>query len=223
MSIVKGDNCIVLIYNSGMWKNYVCARDCSLDTQTDMIETSVSGAGKYATFEPTKNSFSGTMGGLISLNVANALTLPELRALQLSHTKLLMRFTRTDDNANVYTDECYFYITGVQDSGPFGDLASFSVSLRGTGGITQIFVPTPQTQGIVNRYEYTGTGMEYGFTEPLLIGKNVIEANKDGIGNSKLILSGTPVNKECLFDSTTGAVTWAIPFEAGEEAYLLYQ
>ena len=49
-----GTNGDLYIYDSGVWKLVACARSVSLNIQTQFIETSVAGAGRFATFLPTK-------------------------------------------------------------------------------------------------------------------------------------------------------------------------
>jgi len=222
MELVLGKNIAVYTWVSGAWKLFACARSASLNVSTSMLETTGVGSGKYASFLPQKNSFTGTIEGLINLDNTN-LRLSDFRDLQLNGVKLLMRFERTGTLNNVYTSEGYFYITNSSDTGSYADISTFSIDLQGTGSLVEIFTPTSITPNAMIRLEYTGTGGEYGFTDSALIGKDVIAIHKDGIGNSKIITSGTPLNKEAKFVSSTGQVEWGIPFEIGEEAYVLYQ
>jgi hypothetical protein len=134
-----------------------------------------------------------------------------------------MRFERVGQSGNVYTSEGKFYITSSDDTGSYADVSTFSINLQGTGALIEVFTPTPTAPTTMQRLEYTGIGGEYSFTDTILIGKTILAAHKDGIGNSKLILTGTPLNKEVKFDSATGLVEWGIPFEPNEEAYILYQ
>ncbi len=224
MSLVKGDNIIVYTLISGLWKMFSCARTATLTVSTSMIETSTSGAGDYASFLPQKHSFSGTIDGLTNLDNTN-LRLSDFRALQLSKTRLLMRFQRTSVTGLVYTSEAYFYITNSTDSGSYADVATFAIELQGSGALTEIFtpIPTPTLVAKMNRLEYTAIGGEVSFTNAALVGKDVLEVVTDGLGNCKLILSGTPINKEALFDAATGTITWGIPQEPNQESYVLYQ
>lgn len=75
------------------------------------------------------------------------------------------------------------------------------------------------------RLEYTGVGGEDSFTDALLVGKTAIAIFRDGIEQSKLLLTGTPINKEVLFDATTGTLTFDAgnPLATGEEVAVLYQ
>lgn len=222
---VKGDNCVVYLFD-GIWKLYVCATNCELNVATDFIETSVSGAGLWASFKPTKNSFTLTLSGVVSLNETGTLGLPDLRQKQVSHEILLMRYQRTDEGGNVYTDELNFFITNSTDSGSFDGMNIFNIQGQGTGAITQIFtpvVPVPVGAGLVYRYEFTATLNQKSLTDSSLIGKTILEFNMDGIGSGKIITSGTPLGTEVKYTSATGQFDWAIPAEDGEQGYILYQ
>lgn len=223
--IVAGQDFVIYIFDGGVWKLYVCATSGELNVSTDMIETSIAGNGLWASFVPSKNSFTLTLSGVVSLNVVEALTLPELRQIQVAQKPLLTRFQRTDVSGNVYTDEFTFFITNSTDSGSFDGVNIFNISGQGTGPITQIFTPTvpvPIGAGLVYRYDYTATANETGFTDSGLIGKTILEVNTDGVGN-QVIFSGTPVGSEVKYISSTGQFIWAIPMEPGEGIYILYQ
>lgn len=220
---VLGKNVINYFYDNGLWKIAVCARSCELVTTTDFIETSVKGSGKFRTYLPSINGFTGSMEGIVTLDEPNTLSLADLRALQLSHTRFLSRFQRTDEDGNVYTDEMYFYIASISDSGSHSDVAGFSITLQGDGAITQIFTPTPQTAGIVTRVDFTAVDGQTSVTNAALIGKELIELILDGISMGPLLLAGTPVNKEFHFDPAAGTITWGIPAAAGQENYYVYQ
>lgn len=223
---VQGKNVILYAFEGGVWIGYACGRNITFNVSTDFIETSSSGTGKNATFLPTKNNFTATIDGIVALEETDMLTLTELRQKQLAHELLLLRFQRTDDGAHVYTDECSMYISNSSDVGNFDDMNVFTIDLRGTGVITQIFVtqpPIPIDAIQVKRFEFTASGGETGFTEALLVNKEILEVNKDGIGYSPIITSGTPVNKEVKYTVGTGAVLFPGEFEAGEQIYVLYQ
>jgi len=222
MDLVLGRDIVVYTYDNGQWKMFACARTATFTLNTTMIETTSIGSGSFSSFLPQKHSFTGSIDGLTNLDNTN-LRLSDFRALQLNKQALLMRFERTSIDGDTYTSEGTFYITSSTDTGSYADISTFAIELQGSGALTEIFTPTPITPNAVTRLEYTGIGGEYSFTDSSLIGKDVVIINKDGIGNSKIILSGTPINKEAKFDSTTGTITWGIPFEPGEEAYVIYQ
>lgn len=227
MSLVPGENWIGYAYDGGLWKPYVCARSGNISIDTELIETTVTGSGDFATFEPTRHTFGASIDGIVSLNVSGSLTLADLQAKQLAKEKMLWRFIQTSRDGDIYRKEAYFYITNSTDTGSFDGIATFSITLKGTGSITQIFTPPPPTTGTVYRYPAMGDTAPVApgtltVNVPALIGKELLSVFKDGVANNDIILSGTPVDKEILFDGTTGDITWAIPFD-GENFFVLYQ
>ena len=232
MSKVRGKNVVVFFYDPDtlIWKQYACALSCSLNLITEILETSVVGSGSWATHRGVRNSFDGSISGLVNLNKANTLSLSDLRAKQILFTQLLMRYQRTDEDGNVYLDEARFIISKSSDEGPDNGMNTFSIDLKGTGSLTPIFTQTPTNSGgkKVKISYYIGAGgentyqaLDYATGLPL-IGKEIVGAEKDGVGY-KLILSGTPVNKEVLYNSISGNVTFSNPFQQGEIGFLQYQ
>jgi len=224
MSLVRGQNVVVLIFDGGVWKHYACGRSCTFNISTEFIETSVAGHGKTSTFAPTKNSFTGSIDGLMDLNPSGKLSFPDLQQRQLAHQILLMRWQRTDESGNVYTSEANFYISNSTDEGSFDNANIFSIELKGTGTPIQVFTPTATLNSSkVKREPLTGVGGENTITKPALIGKDILEVVKDGLGYAKIILTGTPIGKEVKYTSSTGSFEFAQQWEPGEEGYVLYQ
>lgn len=233
---VLGKNAVFYVNDAGVWKTLACARSILFDLVTDFIETSISGQGTFATFEPTKDSFTATANGVVALNEIGMLTLPDLQQRQIAHELLLCRFQRTDLGGNVYTSEASFYIAHSSDNGSFDDMDLFSIDFRGTGALTQVFtpiIPVPVGGVLVHRYEWTGVGGESGFTldgsdvspnvAADLRNKVILEFNIDGRGNGRIITSGTPVGDDVKYIAATGAFSFPIPLEPDEELYILYQ
>jgi hypothetical protein len=72
-------------------------------------------------------------------------------------------------------------------------------------------------------FEYTATGGEMDVTDAELIDKNVVAVKRDGVDASYIISSGTPVDKEALYETSTGTVSFGIALEPGEQVKVLYQ
>lgn len=125
-------------YDLGGWKPFLCGRSASITFNTDFIETSVSGSGKYATYLPTKHSVTASMEGLVSLIEPDGLTIADVRKMQLDQTVSMVKYQRTDEEGNTYSEQIKAYISGSSDTGSFEDANTFSLELRGTGAVTQI-------------------------------------------------------------------------------------
>lgn len=224
MAKILGKDVGVYFYIDGNWILYGCALSCSLETTTDFIETTFLTSGKFKDFEPTVNSWQGTLNGLVNLE-SNVISLADLRAKQLQHIKLLISFEREDEEGNIYSNSGYAFIASCSDSASFDGVNSFDVNLRGTGSLTEIFTPIIIGGNKVERLQFTLPANVTTVTKTELIGKDVLEVVRDGIGNSKIITTGSPASKEVYFNDATGALEWAIPSaeDGTEECYVLYQ
>lgn len=231
MSKVLGIDWEGFIYVGGQWKLSMCARSGNMSIDTETIETTVTGSGNYRTFEPTAHTFGVSLDCISALNEPSGITLPELQALQLAKTKTLWRFTQTSIDGDIYTKEAYFYIVNSTDTGSFDGIATFSITLKGTGSITQIFTPPSPITAEVFRYPAAGstapaTTGAYTWTATGLANKVILSVHRDGRGSSDIITSGTPVGNEVLYanNGSDGDFTWPFPFEDGETPpYVLYQ
>jgi predicted secreted protein len=137
MATVRGKNVTVRIYDDG-WKLYACASSCSLDVNTSVIETSVTGSGTWATFIPQKNSWSGSLQGVVNLDSDSSLTLYDLRVKQIALTEFQIQFERIDDDGNYYLDQGHAIIVNSSDTGSVDDINTFTIGLQGTGALTPI-------------------------------------------------------------------------------------
>jgi len=210
MSLVKGENFIAYINDSGVWKPYICARNISLNINTEFLETSTSGNGLFATYVPTKNSFTASTDGIVDLNPSGDLTLEDLQDRQLAQTIFQMQFLRLDESGNSYNQLGYFFIFNCSDSGSYDGLDLFSVTLQGTGPLTKL-----------TRFDYTWLAPGTTFTDASLIGKTIIKVDRMGF-NYTIITTGSPSPFEVLYNTITGAFTFAIPSTTGQTAYVLY-
>lgn len=158
MNLGKGDNFTVFINDSGVWKPYICATSVSVNIVTESIETSVSGNGLWASFAPTKNSFTASANGNVSLNDPASLTLVELQQKQIAQEIFLIQFLQTADDGSTYTKYGYCFITGSSDTGSFDGVATFSINFQGTGALTLDFElpPPPGTSRMIR--QITGLG-----------------------------------------------------------------
>lgn len=231
MSKVLGNDCIFSIFSGGFYKPFACALNGTLTLETEDIETSITGSGIWRTGQPIKHSWGFTADGVVSLEETNKLDLAELQALQINLTKIFIQFTRTSLTGQFYINTGYAYFVNTSDTGNFNGLDTFNFTLKGTGILNQLFVPSPiNPPGQVHRYPPIGVslnmaGGETSFSTAILNGKDVLSIVKDGLGSAIIITTGTPSGKQAKYTSGGGIGTVAFqqPFEPNEEAYVLYQ
>lgn len=222
MAFIRGENVIVQFFDDGQWKLYACARGCTLNVDTDIIETSVTGRGQWGSFLPTKHTWDMSIDGLVNLDQPNMLSLPDLRAKQIGKELLIISYQRTDQAGNVYTDKGTAYITNSSDSGNYTDANTFNISLKGSGALTQSFIPTTSNEPAVQKFYYTAVGGEDIVDNAVLVNQSIIGVFVDGI-EYQIINNGTPGDKQVLYTSSLGQFTFPINFEPNEHLTVLYQ
>jgi hypothetical protein len=72
-------------------------------------------------------------------------------------------------------------------------------------------------------FEYTGVGGEFSLTDASLINQNIWKVSRDGVDASYIISSGVPVDKQALYEISTGTISFATALEPGEQIKVLYQ
>lgn len=223
MSKVRGDNVVFTFFNGGFYKPYACALNGTLEISSDIIETSVSGSGNWANWEYSRDSWGGACDGLVSLQETNKLDLAELQALQIAHTKILMRCTRTSDTGEVYESVGYVLITGSSDTGNFGGMDTFSITFKGTGALSQSFVPSPiNPPGTMHSFFINLTGAQTGATSyTMATDKEIIGAFR--LQDYIIITTGTPNVNEIKYVAATGVLSWLVPLEVDEFIHIQYQ
>lgn len=152
---VTGKNVVVYVKDGETLKLYACATSAELTLVTEVIETSVSGSGKFATFLPTKNSFTGKLDGVTTLGEPTMLSLADLRQKQITQEVLFVKFQRTA-GSDTYISEGYFIITESDDIGGYADMNTYSISLQGTGPLSE---NTGSSMDVSFEYKYGSTDL----------------------------------------------------------------
>lgn len=75
----------------------------------------------------------------------------------------------------------------------------------------------------IKTFDYYGVGGEDIFSDPVLVGRTIIGAFKDGI-EFAVLLSGVPdiEQRQVLYSPAAGSFLWSIPFEPGEHSLIQY-
>ena len=222
MSLVNGITGLLYFFENGQWYPAACYRSSSINLSVAVIETSVSGTGIWATSAPTKNSGSGTIDGLVSLNPSAVLSLADLTSRMIAQTKMLFRQQVQAKDGTYYTEQGYCYLTGRPWINSFDNVSTFSFDFVLTGALTQVFTPIVQPSPIMYRYEYTASGGETEFTNAALINKQIIAGGKDVYGFPQLV-TGAPASSQLSYTVASGRFRWVVPAEPGEIIYVEYQ
>jgi len=136
---VLGKNVIIYIQDGSVWRLYACATSCSISVSTSTVETSTTGSGAWVTIAAQKHSWIATLEGVVNFDTQAVFNLYDLRLRQIAMTPLLIRYERTDDAGNNYTDQGTAFIVSSSDTGRMDDVATFSIELQGSGELVPYF------------------------------------------------------------------------------------
>jgi hypothetical protein len=120
-------------------------------------------------------------------------------------------------------------ITSLSINAPVRDVATYNVSLQGSGaynttgtevdpsGVIIVGANPVKTKG------YTASGGETSITFFDTVGYTCLYVSRGGIDVQGIITSGTPVDEEVKFVSSTGVLTFSRALESGEFVRALFQ
>ncbi len=120
-------------------------------------------------------------------------------------------------------------ISSLAINAPYKDVATYNVSLQGTGaynttgtevdpsGVIIVGANTVKTKG------YTASGGETSITFADTIGYACLYVSRGGVDAQNILTTGTPTGDDVKFISSTGVLTFGRPLEAGEYIRGLFQ
>lgn len=144
MGKVKGEDVILYITSAEDKEEYViaCARSITFDISQDIIETSITGAGRFRSYLPGAITWSGSVEGLVFIQKDPAAPgdnwdMGRLYSYIINKQIFYLRWFETDIENLHYlekTGECY--IESINETASFDNMTTFSITFRGTGAIT---------------------------------------------------------------------------------------
>ncbi|CAB5218439.1 hypothetical protein UFOVP213_16 [uncultured Caudovirales phage] len=230
---VNGKN-IMLYYHEAPSETYpdgrdipfACSTNCTFNVQVDQKEVTSQSSAYYREYKIDIASWTVNCDGIVTLNGYGYLNFLNI---QKNRTPISIKFVIDNgaDGLVVISGNCN--LTSFQMNGPFKDIATYSVSLQGNGAYatTGTSVNPSGTVivagGVVYTKGYTASGSETTITWSDMIGKNCLYVSRGGVDVQNILLTGTPVNEEVKWVSTTGVLTFSRILESGEYVRALFQ
>lgn len=204
---------------------FACSTNCSFNVTVDQKEVTSQSSAWYREFRNDIASWNITCDGLVTLDNYGYLFLLEL---QQSRESIVVKFVIDNgvDGLVIISGTCN--MTSLTINGPYKDIATYSVSLQGSGAYgTSGTSITPSgtviVGGSVYSKGYTATGGETTVTWADMVGKTCLYVSRGGIDVQNIIVSGTPVDEEVKWNSLTGVLTFSRVLGSGEYVRALFQ
>jgi predicted secreted protein len=205
---------------------FACSTTCTFNVSVDQKEVTSQTSAWFREYKNDVATWSVNCDGLITLSGFSYLFMLEK---QLAREPIEIKFVVDNgvDGLVIINGTCN--ISSLAINAPQKDVATYNVSLQGSGayGTTGTTI-NPEgivivAGGVVLNKQYTATGGETTITWGDTIGKTCLYVSRGGIDVQNIITSGTPVDEEVKFVSSTGILTFSRPLGSGEFVRALLQ
>jgi predicted secreted protein len=205
---------------------FACSTNCSFDVTVDQKEVTSQSSAWFREYKNDVASWTITCDGLITLTGFSYLFMIEK---QLAREPIEIKFVVDNGVDGLFVISGTCNITNIAINAPYKDVATYNVSLQGSGaynttgtsidpsGVIIVGINPVKTKG------YTAAGGETTITWTDTIGYACLYVSRGGIDVQGIITSGTPVNEEVKFVSSTGVLTFSRALESGEFVRALLQ
>lgn len=236
-NVVQGKDVIIEMLVEGIdFQPILCGTDCSFSRVPDIIPITTTSSGLFPESMIRREGWSMNVSGLTK--IANAASLTFFYMLQTAVRRLAqtVRVTFTDDEGADVQISGNVLIGQMDISGPYSDFAQSSIEFKGTGGftITPVTPPVPidfeyladwwQTTNGHNYIDGASSGQQDGTPYTLGANDTLIEVDVEGT-EFDIITSGTPVGRECKFNTSTFVITFPVDliFDGSQRVYVEFK
>lgn len=227
MAAVIGKNIMLYKYDAETDTDipFACSTNATFSVDVDQKEVTSQSSAWYREYKNDIASWSITCDGLVTLNGYGYLFLLQQ---QQSRQPILAKFVIDNgvDGLVIISGNCN--LTNLTINAPYKDVGTYSVNLQGSGpygtsGTSVTPSGTVVVGGSVFSKGVTAAGGETTITWGDTIGKTMLYVSRGGIDVQDIITTGTPINEQVKWDSTTGVLTFSRALESGEYVRALLQ
>lgn len=205
---------------------FACSTNCSFDVSVDQKEVTSQTSAWFREYKNDIASWSITCDGLIILSGFSYLFMLQK---QLDREPIEIKFVvdNGEDGLVIINGVCN--ITNININAGVRDVATYSVSLQGTGAYGTTGTSIDPSGVIIvggnpiKSKGYTATGGETSITFTDTIGYSCLYVSRGGIDAQNILTTGTPTGDDVKFVSSTGVLTFGRVLEAGEYIRMLAQ
>jgi predicted secreted protein len=205
---------------------FACSTNCAFNVSVDQKEVTSQSSAWFREYKNDVATWNVTCDGLITLSGFSYLFMLEK---QLAREPIEIKFVVDNgvDGLTIINGICN--ITSLAINAPMRDVATYNVSLQGSGaynttgtevdpsGVIIVGANPVKTKG------YTASGGETSITWLDTVGYTCLYVSRGGIDVQGIITSGTPIDEEVKFVSATGVLTFSRALGSGEFVRALLQ
>ena len=189
---------------------FACSTNCTFQVQVEQKEVTSYNSAWYKEYKNNLATWTISCEGIITINGWNYTNMLQV---QQDRTPIAVELVidNGEDGLTVLTGTCN--LTSLQINAPYKDLATYSVSLQGSGayGISGTHAATGGIiikGGLVYYKHYDPSGGETTITWTDMIGKDCVYVSRGGVNSKQIITTGTPTSEQVKWNSVTGVLTF---------------
>ena len=211
-------------YPEGRDIPFACSTNCTFNVQVGQKEVTSQTSAWYREYKIDVASWTINCDGVVTLNGYNYLNFLDI---QKNRTPISIKFVIDNGTDGLVIIGGTTNLVNFQINGPWKDIATYSVSLQGTGeystsGTNINPSGTIIANGSVYNKQYVAAGGETTITWSDMIGKTCLYVSRGGV-DVREIVSTTPTGEQVRWNTTTGVLTFARALESDEFVRGLFQ
>ena len=205
---------------------FACSTNCTFDVSVDQKEVTSQTSAWFREYKNDIATWSVNCDGLITLTGFSYLFMLDK---QLAREPIEIKFVVDNGVDGLVVINGICNITSLSINAPYKDVATYNVSLQGSGaynttgtqvnpeGVIIVGANPVKTKG------YTAAGGESTITWADTINYSCLYVSRGGVDVQGIITTGTPVDEEVKFVTATGILTFSRPLGSGEFVRALFQ
>ena len=205
---------------------FACSTNCTFNVNVDQKEVTSQTSAWFREFKNDLATWSVTCDGLITLSGFSYLFMLDK---QLAREPIEIKFVVDNgvDGLTIINGICN--ITSLAINAPMRDVATYNVSLQGTGAYNTTGTEVDPSGVIivgsnpVKTKGYTASGGETSITFADTIGYACLYVSRGGVDAQNILTTGVPTGDDVKFVSATGVLTFGRALAAGEYIRGLFQ
>ena len=205
---------------------FACSTSCAFNVNVDQKEVTSQTSAWFREFKNDIATWSVNCDGLITLTGFSYLFMLEK---QLSREPIEIKFVVDNgvDGLTIINGTCN--ISSLAINAPMRDVATYNVSLQGTGAYNTTGTEVDPSGVIIVGSNpvltkgYTAAGGETTVTFADTIGYACLYVSRGGVDAQNILTTGTPTGDDVRFVSATGVLTFGRALAAGEYIRGLFQ
>jgi predicted secreted protein len=205
---------------------FACSTNCTFNVNVDQKEVTSQSSAWFREYKNDVATWNVTCDGLITLTGFSYLFMLEK---QLAREPIEIKFVVDNgvDGLTIINGTCN--ISSLAINAPQKDVATYNISLQGTGAYNTTGTEVDPSGVVilggnpVKTKGYTAAGGETTITFADTVGYTCLYVSRGGIDVQGIITSGTPIDEQVKFVSSTGVLTFSRALGSGEFVRALFQ